>query len=137
MKHLMKNATLRLAVICMCAFAGGFAGQVWSNKAEAQSQTSSKPLFFYGEDGQPRLQLGMYTDAGEKGLPLVGLSDNAGRLRMLFRLAGENQSPVIIMKDKGGHDRLVMGLNLSGETDAPFLSIVDADGKKQNIFGTY
>lgn len=133
----MKSSVLKFGVICFFAFAGGFAGELFTQKAEAQSYASTEPMFFFGEDGKPRLQLGMYTAAYEKGLPLVGLSDNAGRLRMLFRLAGENQSPVIIMKDKSGRDRLVMGLDLSGTNDAPFLSIVDAKGHKQNVFGNF
>lgn len=133
---LMKMQVLRFVIVCFFAFAGGFAGHMWTNAAEAQNP-ATRPLFFYGDDGRPRLQLGMYTAAYEKDLPLVGLSDNAGRLRMLFRLAGESQSPVIIMKDRKGQDRLVMGLDLGGDEDAPFLSVIDADGKKKNIFGVY
>lgn len=93
-------------------------------------------LFLYGEDSRVRLQLGTYNGSGERGLPIIGLSDNANRLRMLFRLAGSDEAPVIIMKDANGRDRLVMGLALGG-SGTPFLSIVDEKGQKKDIFGTY
>lgn len=99
-------------------------------------QDGQPGMFMYGEDGQPRIQIGTYPSPGERGLPLMGLSDNSGHLRMLFRLAGPTESPVIIMKDKAGHDRLVMGLDLLGSGN-PFLSLIDNDGQKHNIFGTY
>lgn len=131
---------LRYLVIPAMAFAGGFVAQVVLQPASslaANMFASTQPMFFYGEDGQPRLQMGMYTAPGEKGLPLVGLSDNHGRLRMLFRLAGANESPVIVMKDTNGRDRLVMGLGLNDPQQAPFLSLVDGSGAHQNVFGQY
>ncbi len=92
---------------------------------------------FFGEDGKMRIQLGTYSAQGERGLPLVGLSDNNGHLRMLLRLAGPNESPVLIMKDKGGNDRIVMGLALSDKSEDPFLSVTDSSGQRKTIFGSY
>jgi hypothetical protein len=91
---------------------------------------------FYAADGKIRLQMGTYTAAGERGLPLIAMSDNKGSIKMLFRLAGANESPVIIMKDNQQRDRIVMGLGLNGN-DNPFLSIIDENGIKRDIFGTY
>jgi hypothetical protein len=129
----------KLGLLCLFAFAGGFAAQfaIAVTPSLAQSNSASRPVFMYGEDGKQRLQFGIYTGAGERGLPLIGLSDNQGRLRMLFRLAGGNESPVIVMKDTSGQDRLVMGLDLNDGNQAPFLSIVDGQGRKQNVFGQY
>lgn len=126
---------LRFPAILLAAFIGGFAAQALLQPTSllASASRSTDPVFIYGDDGQVRLQMGTYTASGEKGLPLVGLSDNSGRLRMLFRLAGSNEAPVIIMKDTSGHDRLVMGLGMSGNSEAPFLNIVDDSGTAQNI----
>lgn len=91
---------------------------------------------FYGPDGKIRLQFGTYTAAGEAGLPLVALSDNQGEIRLLLRLAGANESPVLIFKDKQHRDRMIMGLGLSGEQE-PFLAYFDKNGQKRMAFGEY
>ncbi|MBF0544675.1 MAG: hypothetical protein HQM08_09585 [Candidatus Riflebacteria bacterium] len=90
-----------------------------------------------GDDSKQRLQLAVYEAPGEKGLPMVGLSDNHEHLRMLLRLAGNNESPVIVIKDKQGRDRLVMGLDLDSPQEEPFLATFDAQGQKHLIFGSY
>lgn len=92
---------------------------------------------FYGDKGQLRLQLGTYPGEGEKGMPMMGFSDNDGKLKMLFRLAGTNQSPVIIMKDNQQRDRLIMGLGLNDGTQEPFLVTFNKDGAKTLVFGQY
>ena len=88
------------------------------------------------DDGQLRVQTGIYSAAGEKGLPFSGLFDNSANLRLLYRLAGSNESPVLIFKDKSGSDRVVLGLGLNGKEE-PFLAIIHEDGKKEMIFGEY
>lgn len=90
---------------------------------------------FYGPDGDVRIQMGLYTAPGEAGLPLLGLSDNQGELKMLFRLAGKNESPVLIMKDNQQRDRIVMGLGPHDDTQEPFLVTYDKDGQKTVVFG--
>ena len=153
MKKLLQGSAL-----LFCAFAGGFAAQVMltSTPSEAASRMSyfllgddalpkgleayvyqgSPGQNFYAADGKIRLQLGTYTAPGEKGLPLVSLNDNKGDIRMLLRLAGPNEAPVLIFKDKNHRDRMVMGLSLSGEEE-PFLATYDSSGAKTNVFGTY
>ncbi len=91
----------------------------------------------YGYDGNVRLQMAVYEAAGERGLPLVGLTDNNQHLRLLFRLAGANESPVAIFKDSGGRDRIVMGLDLNHPDSEPFLAYFDKDGGKHLVFGNY
>lgn len=91
----------------------------------------------YAADGKIRLQMGTYNRPGEAGLPLMGMSDNKGNLRMLLRLAGPNEAPVIIMKDNSHRDRVVMGLALGDEGEEPFLAVFDRNGKKKMIFGEY
>ncbi|MDE1153206.1 MAG: hypothetical protein PW788_11780 [Micavibrio sp.] len=156
MQH--RRLFLQLAVLAVFSFAGGFAGTLFSgHRAEAQQQQNFFALsdtknpkgvnmyvsdgqggqVFYGENGQMRLQMGTYNGGGERGLPLMALSDTSGHIRLLFRLAGENESPVMIMKDKSGSDRLVMGLDLGGSKQEPFLSITDASGHRQSVFGNY
>jgi hypothetical protein len=88
---------------------------------------------FYGNDGRIRLQLGTYGAEGERGLPLIGLSDNKGRLRLLLRLFGSNESPVLVMKDNTGRDRLVMGLAFSGPSQEPFIVVTDSKGASRDI----
>lgn len=136
MKTKIKKA-LMVASVPVFAFLGGFVAQYANVKTfevlPAEAASKSAPLFFYGPDGKVRLQMGTYEGYGEAGLPLVGLSDNAGRLRMLFRLAGDEGSPVIIMKDRMGRDRMVMGLELHGTTDNPYINIIGADGRKKDL----
>lgn len=92
---------------------------------------------FYDEGANLRLQLGTYSGAGERGQPMMGLNDSKGNIRLLLRLAGKNESPVLVMKDQSGTDRLVLGLSLSGGQQEPFLSVTDASGRRRDIFGSY
>ena len=91
----------------------------------------------YAIDGKVRLQQGLYSKGDEAGLPLLAFWDNAESMRMLFRLAGKNESPVIIMKDRKGADRVVFGLNLNDPSEEPFLALIDEAGKKNVLFGAY
>jgi hypothetical protein len=91
----------------------------------------------YGYDGNLRLQMAVYEAAGERGLPLIGLTDNNQHLKLLFRLAGSNESPVAIFKDSMGRDRIVMGLDLNNPDAEPFLAYFDKDGGKHLVFGNY
>ena len=134
----MRKKILNLAVVAGFSLFGGFLAQTGFQVSQSQAQgATSAPIFLFGPDGQPRIQMGTYSAAGENGLPLVGLGDNHGHIRMLFRLAGPNESPVIIMKDTSGTDRLVMGLDMAAPAQAPFLSVIDKDGQKHNLFGNY
>lgn len=92
---------------------------------------------FYGQDDNIRLQQGLYNAPGEAGLPLTGFSDNHGNLRLLLRLAGPNESPVIIMKDRQHRDRVVLGLGMADAGEEPFLAVIDASGRKKMLFGNY
>jgi hypothetical protein len=93
-----------------------------------------------GADGKQRIQLGSYDGSyskSEKGLPLIGFSDNQGGLRMLFRLAGSNESPVLVFKDRKHRDRMVIGLSLNGNSEEPFIAFFDKSGKKHLLMGAY
>ncbi|MCB1782568.1 MAG: hypothetical protein KDI13_01095 [Alphaproteobacteria bacterium] len=92
---------------------------------------------FYAKDGKIRLQQGLYNAPGEDGLPMIAMSDNNGDLKMLLRLAGKNESPVIIMKDNQHRDRLVFGLDLNSPAQDPFMAAIDASGRKNLVFGNY
>lgn len=132
--------SVKFLLVLLSAFGGGFFAQYAlkpSISMAAAPLPASAPMFLFGDDGQVRLQVGTYTAPGERGLPMIGMSDNHGHLRMLFRLAGANESPVIVMKDRAGRDRLVMGLGLSDSGEDAFLSITDSNGKKQNLFGAF
>lgn len=92
----------------------------------------------YGADGKLRLQFGTYGgNSHETGLPSFTMYDNSGRLRMLFRLDGPNEAPLLIMKDKKGRDRLILGLDLWNEKEGAFLVLFDENGKKQDIIGNF
>lgn len=151
-------------MILVMSFLGGMCAQLLfsSRQAIAQSQEvlRAQRLYFVGPDGRnggqvyfadgsgaiislnaaderQRIQIGTYNGTGEKGLPLIGLSDNSGALRLLFRLAGSNESPVMIFKDRQGRDRLVIGLGLSDSSEEPFISYIEKDGTKKTLMGTY
>src|SRR3990172_13261216 len=88
--------------------------------------------------GDLRLQLGSYDGsvvASEKGLPLLGFSDNSHRLRLLLRVAGRNESPVLVFKVTRGADRMVVGLALADGNEEPFIATFDRDGKKHLLTG--
>lgn len=148
---------MRFFILALCAFLGGFAANLvtpalaengalsyWflgdnANRKGVESYVNNgyPAQNFYGRDGQLRLQMGTYNAGGEAGLPMVGLSDNHGHLKMLFRLAGPNESPVIIMKDNAGRDRVVMGLGLNDAAQDPFLATFGANGQKTMVYGSY
>jgi len=92
------------------------------------------PMFYlFDENGKMRIQMATYED----GVPLFALNDHKNRTRGLYRLAGKNHSPVIVMKDSKGKDRIVMGLDLTNEKENPFLAYFDEKGKKHMAFGNY
>lgn len=115
------------------AFCGGFCAQHTLKPGISKAAfplPASAPISLFGDDGQVRLHFGTYTPPSEYGLPMIGISDNRGHLRMLFRLAVATESPVIVMKDHAGQDRLVLGLGLSDSGEDALLSITDSNGKK-------
>lgn len=148
-------------MICFCAFAGGVFSDQFLRDAQADTAERGFTRFYdtknrirmdqgvnnnqaqqniYGEDGKLRLQFGTYTGEvreNEKGLPVVTLYDNNGLLRLLFRLDGPTQGPLIIMKDKQQKNRVIMGLDIWDENEEPFLAIWNKDGKQQNIYGDF
>jgi hypothetical protein len=150
--------TKSLLTLAVFSFLGGFAGQLaiaaspaMASKAlsylsladdsnakgiEMYVHNGSPAQNFYTSDGKLRLQMGTYTAEGERGMPLASFNDNGGNVKMLLRLAGENESPVLIMKDKQHRDRIVMGLGLSGNEE-PFLVIYDQNGNKKTLFGSF
>lgn len=156
----MKNLT-PVMLVCLFAFAGGIFSDQLLRPAFADIAERGFARFFdgqsrnrmdlgvhngqpmqnlYGEDGKLRLQFGTYSGevrANEKGLPTVTLYDNEGLLRLLFRLDGPNQGPLIIMKDKKQKNRVIMGLDIWDGDEEPFLAIWDKDGKQQNIYGDF
>jgi hypothetical protein len=118
------------------ALLGGFLGAALHQAPAAQAAVP-EGLWVHGPDGRDRLSAATYTSGSERGLPVVAMYDNRSQLRLLLRLAGSNESPVIIFKDKSGHDRMVMGLGLNGGEEEPFLSTVDRQGHKTDVFGHY
>ena len=155
----MKSRFATCCLVALFSFAGGFAAQLLGPRdaiaaavAERMQRFSDVsgttridigmyngiPMQnFYGEDGKLRIQLATYVAPGEQGLPMIGLSDNKGDLRMLLRLAGSNESPVLIFKDKQHRDRMVMGLGLSDAGQEPFLAYFDDSGERHMAFGKY
>lgn len=156
----MKNL-IHAAMICAFAFAGGVFSDQYLRPAQADINERGTVRFYdtegrirmdqgvhknqlqqniYGEDGKLRLQFGTYTGEvreNEKGLPVMTLYDNEGLLRLLFRLDGPTQGPLIIMKDKKQRNRVIMGLDIWDEDEEPFLAIWDKDGKQRNIYGDF
>lgn len=158
----MKHAIYKFTIMALFAFIGGaFSNILFVNTQTASAETArSKSFFvvydktnkkgiesyvnkgypaqnFYASDGKIRLQQGLYNAPGEDGLPMIGMFDNHQNLKMLFRLAGTNESPVIIMKDDKHNDRLVFGLDLNNPQQEPFMATFDSAGTKKLIFGQY
>ena len=158
-----KDRVLNLLLVCFFAFAGGVVSQplmkigvslAADNDPERQifrdqsgrgrldvGVYNDQPMEdLYGADGKLRIQIGTYTgdvSSAEKGLPVMTFSDNQGRLKMLLRIAGPNQSPVLVMKDNQERDRIVLGLSLGDSGEEPFLATFDRNGAKHMVFGDY
>ena len=90
-------------------------------------------LFFYDTRGRNRLVLGLYS-AAESEYPFVVLNDTRQFAAGIFRLFGEQETPVVVLKNKGA-DRSIFGLN-PGSTE-PFLVNYSADRKKTAVFGNF
>ncbi len=89
------------------------------------SREDQGALFLFNPDGQLRAQMGTYPSGSEKDQALFGLHDRSSELRYLVRLHGERDSPVIVLKDKYGIDKLIIGLN--GEDEAPYIRYMGSD----------
>lgn len=134
-------AMKRVLFYGVMAFLGGAVAQLalvlgMPLKAHAGAgdrQVVSNRLYVMTPEGRMRIQAGTYEQAGEKGLPVLALSDNKDQIRLLFRLAGSNESPVLVMKDRSGADRLVIGLKMSGPSEEPFLQVVDDRGVRTDV----
>jgi hypothetical protein len=158
-----KDRVLKLLLICFFSFLGGVVSQplMRAGVSLAQGESPDRVFFrdqngrtrldlgvvngqplqnLYGDDGRLRMQFGTYSEevsANEKGMPFITFSGNNGHLKMLLRVAGPNESPVLVMKDNRGNDRIVLGLSLGDPGEEPFLATFDKDGAKRMIFGEY
>lgn len=85
-------------------------------------------LFLFDREGHARLQAGVYGD----GLPFFGLFDAKNNAIGLFRVAGSQGSPVLVLK-AGGRDRMIVGLGMNDPGQEPFIEYVDAKGEKHEL----
>ncbi|HEY2781393.1 MAG TPA: hypothetical protein VGI90_11485 [Steroidobacteraceae bacterium] len=99
----------------------------------AMSPDGGPGLFFYDSKGRNRLVLGLYSPA-ESEYPFVVLNDTHNEAAGIFRLFGGQETPVVVLKNKGA-DRSVFGLN-PASTD-PFLVNYSSDRKKTAVFGAF
>lgn len=89
---------------------------------------------FHDPAGIGRLQMGTYGsnpdgNTGEQGMPMFALSDSQGRVRVLLRLRGESQTPVLIFRDSDLKDRMVLGLEDNAGQE-PYLTTYDSSGQQ-------
>ncbi len=126
----MRRSLIGIGAV-LASFLGGIVGSVLlqCNSAWAQNSVlSGSMLTLLGPDGQMRVQAGHYDGSysqSEKGLPLLCLYDNRHNIRLLLRLAGTNESPVIVFKDTNHQDRMVMGLGMQGSDQDAFIAVID------------
>jgi len=90
-------------------------------------------LFFFDTQGRNRLVLGLYSPA-ESEYPFVVLNDASQKAAGIFRLYGGQETPVVVLKNKGA-DRSIYGLN-AGTTE-PFLVNYSNDRRKTAVFGNF
>lgn len=88
-------------------------------------------FFMFNPEGGVEIQMGAYESGSEKGQTLLGLHGKNGSLRLLLRLHGANDSPVIVMKDKTGDDKLVIGLE--GNDESPYIKYRNGKGSMVNV----
>jgi hypothetical protein len=99
----------------------------------AMAPDGAPALFFYDTKGRNRLVLGLYSPA-ESEYPFVVLNDTHNEAAGIFRLFGSQETPVVVLKNKGA-DRSILGLNPTS-TD-PFLVNYTTDRKKTAVFGSF
>jgi len=99
----------------------------------AMSPDGGTGLFFYDSKGRNRLVLGLYSPA-ESEYPFVVLNDTHNEAAGIFRLFGGQETPVVVLKNKGA-DRSVFGLNPA--STEPFLVNYSTDHKKTAVFGAF
>jgi hypothetical protein len=99
----------------------------------AMAPDGAPGLFFYDTHGRNRLELGIYSPA-ENEYPFVVLNDTHQLAAGIFRLFGPQETPVVVLKNKGA-DRSIFGLN-PNSTD-PFLVNYATDRSKTAVFGSY
>jgi hypothetical protein len=99
----------------------------------AMSPDGAPALFFYDTNGRNRLVLGLYSPA-ESEYPFVVLNDTHQLAAGIFRLFGTQETPVLVLKNKGA-DRSIFGLNPSS-TD-PFLVNYSTAHTKSALFGDF
>jgi hypothetical protein len=99
----------------------------------AMAPDGAPALFFYDTRGRNRLVLGVYSPA-ENEYPFVVLNDTHNEAAGIFRLFGGQETPVVVLKNKGA-DRSILGLNPTS-TD-PFLVNYSSDHKKTAVFGSF
>jgi hypothetical protein len=99
----------------------------------AMSVDGGPALFFFDSAGRNRMVLGLYSQA-EGEAPSVVLNDTQQHAAGIFRLYGDRDVPVVVLKNQG-RDRSIYGLNPT--STEPFIANYAADGKKSEVFGTY
>ena len=99
----------------------------------AMSPDGGPALFFFDTRGRNRLVLGLYSPA-ESEYPFVVLNDSRQLAAGIFRLFGGQETPVVVLKNKG-IDRSIFGLNPS--STEPFLVNYSADRKQTALFGRF
>jgi hypothetical protein len=99
----------------------------------AMSPDGGPGLFFYDTQGRNRLVLGLYSPA-ESEYPFMVLNDTHQAAAGIFRLFGAQETPVVVLKNKGA-DRAIFGLNPLS-TD-PFLVYYSTERKKTELFGQF
>jgi hypothetical protein len=99
----------------------------------AMAPDGAPGIFFYDTHGRNRLVLGVYSPA-EGEYPFVVLNDTHQLAAGIFRLFGPQETPVVVLKNKGA-DRSILGLN-PNSTD-PFLVNYSADRTKTAVFGNF
>lgn len=99
----------------------------------AMSPDGGPGLFFFDIKGRNRLVVGLYSPA-ESEYPFVVLNDSQQLAAGIFRLFGNQQTPVVVLKNKGA-DRSIFGLN-PGSTD-PFLVNYSTDRRQTAVFGSF
>lgn len=101
-----------------------------------KSPGDGSALFFFNGQGHTRLLGGIYPENPANPLLALTPDDTTTNVKELIRLAGGNQSGVIVIKDKPATDRLVMGLNLDHPDEEPFLAYFEK-GQKKLLFGNF
>jgi len=104
---------------------------IGAQRVASQTQTlSARQLNIVDDAGRTRISLGLTTS----GTPAIWEYDTAGKTRVYLGFGAQRPTPVFILADENGQDRINLGFSVTG-VSTPQLALSDPRGIQRLYFG--